>query len=91
LREILDNSQVDRDSLVALLKRGIDKHVDDPPDSDWQRGFLDAVVQVYRETLNGRANSRVIAGQALVSPQHLARLMQQVTNKHGAQLANGFG
>jgi hypothetical protein len=51
-----------------FIERAIDGFLSDPPDSDFQRGYLAALLNVYREGLGVPAsNGRIIAAEKLTS------------------------
>jgi|GEM_PF-5575471 len=46
----------------------IDGFLGDPPDSDFQRGYLSAMLAVYREAVGrGQSDARVIAAERMLT------------------------
>lgn len=54
--------------IAPYMIEAIDGFLMDPPDSDFQRGFLAALLVLYREGLGrGASDARLIAADRLVS------------------------
>jgi hypothetical protein len=47
------------------IERAIDGFLADPPDSDFQRGYLAGLLNIYREGLNRPEDTRIIAAEKL--------------------------
>lgn len=59
---------IDFDSarVAPFIVRAIEGFLADPPDSDYQRGYLAALVNIYREGMGrGETDARVIAAEKL--------------------------
>jgi hypothetical protein len=56
-----DGARVD-----SYIMRAVQGFLNDPPDDEFQRGFLSALVVVYREGLSGRrTDARIVAADRL--------------------------
>lgn len=54
---------------ARYLEQAFSLYLDDPADSDFQRGYLDAMLTIYRECLGkGLTDSRLALLDAQVSP-----------------------
>jgi hypothetical protein len=63
--EIIDKSE----RVAAYLEQAIDSFLHDPPTSDYQRGFLAALLMVYREGLECGDTARWLEANALLGPR----------------------
>jgi len=58
-------------TIERYIERAIDRFLTDPPDSDFQRGYFDALIVIYREAM-GRNDERLDAALKLRIPRPLA-------------------
>lgn len=57
----------DAHRVAPYIVAAIEGFLGDPPDSDFQRGYLAALLTVYREGIGrGDADARVIAAEGLI-------------------------
>lgn len=66
--EGLDMAVIDFDGarVAPFILRAVEGFLGDPPDSDFQRGYLAALVNIYRESMGrGDTDARVIAAGKL--------------------------
>ena len=50
----------------AYVIEALEGFLNDPPDSDFQFGYLSALCAVYREALNGQKDARLIACERIL-------------------------
>lgn len=66
MSEVID---FDARKLRPYLAAAIEGFLGDPPDTDYQRGYLSALIDVYREGINGdMTDARVVAASPLTRP-----------------------
>jgi len=52
--------------VAPFILRAVRRFLADPPDSDFQRGYLSALINIYREGLGrGDADVRILAAEKL--------------------------
>ena len=71
---------LDTRRVTPYVIRAVEQFLNDPPDTDYQRGFLAALLVLWREGLNGsEADARIIAAEKLTQ-----------TEQHGAERRMSF-
>lgn len=56
-----------------FIERAIESFLNDPPDTEFQRGYLGALINVYREGLGrGAQDARLIAAERLTAQSESA-------------------
>jgi hypothetical protein len=57
----------DDKTIERYIERAIDRFLADPPDSDFQRGYFEALLVIYREAM-GRKDERLDAALKMKVP-----------------------
>lgn len=61
---------LDARRVTPYIVQAIEGFLSDTPDSDYQRGYLAALVAVYREGLAGTLDARVLAAEKILRGGH---------------------